>query len=370
MAILCKQMKCVDGTIIDVEIEHGVITKIADDIPVGDQEVINGFGSTYISSGWIDLHTHCFDKYKLYGDKIDDVGYPNGVTTVVDAGTCGADTIHELVSQIKEAKTNTLAFLNIAACGIRQQNELSDLTNLDAEKLRHAFQMYPDNLIGIKARMSASVLGDSGMYPLQFAIDQAEALKVPLMVHIGSKPADLEDVMRYVRKDDIITHIFNPKENGIMDAQGKVKSFVKQAHEKGVKFDVGHGSESFSFEVCEQALAQGIVCDSISTDIYFRNRQQGPVYDMSTTLNKLRSCGYSLQEVIDRVTIHPAMMLHRPNLAGLKVGNCGDVTFFKLVDEECSLIDSTKETRTMRGGIQPVGVILHQEYIPCKEEQQ
>lgn len=368
MAILCKQMKTVDGAIIDIEVEHGIITRIADDIPISDQQVINGNQATYISSGWIDIHTHCFDKYKLYGDKIDDVGYPNGVTTVVDAGTCGADTIDEFAEQIKHAKTNTLAFLNIASCGIRQQNELSDLSTLEAEKISSAFQRHPDVLIGLKARMSASVLGDSGLYPLTFAVEQAEALHVPVMVHIGSRPADLQDVMAIVRKEDIITHIFNPKENGILDTQGMMKPFVKDAHEKGIRFDLGHGSESFSFTVCEAAKAQGILCDSISTDIYFRNRQQGPVYDMATTLNKLLSCGYSLKEVIERVTSHPAQMLNRPKLGGLKVGNSGDLTLFQIIKKPLELIDSKKEQRFLNSGIKPIGVLLQQEYIPCKEE--
>ena len=369
MTILCKQMKTVDGHLIDVEIDHGMITRIDDDIPVSDQEVIYGNQKTYISSGWIDIHTHCFDKYQLYGDKIDDVGYPNGVTTVVDAGTCGADTLPEFVEQIKRAKTNTYAFLNIASCGICQQNELSDLSHLEQANIMKAFQSYPDVLIGLKARMSASVLGDSGNIPLQFAIDTADKLQVPVMVHIGTSPADLADVMQLARTGDIITHIFNPKENGILDMNGNLKPFVKDAQQRGIYFDVGHGTDSFSFHVCEQARAQGVICDSISTDIYFRNRQQGPVFDMATTMNKLYHCGYSLQEIIDRVTHIPAEMMHKPKLAGLQVGNCGDITLFEIVEENVTMMDSTKQTRVQHECIRPVGVILHQEYIPCGKDE-
>lgn len=47
------------------------------------------------------------------------------------------------------------------------------------------------------------------------------------------------------------------------------------------------------FDVAEKAFAEGLFVDSISTDIYSRNRIDGPVYDMATTLEKMNTVGYS-----------------------------------------------------------------------------
>ena len=41
---------------------------------------------------------------------------------------------------------------------------------------------------------------------------------------------------------------------------------------------------------------------SISTDIYIRNRENGPVYDLATTMEKLRVVGYDWPEIIEKVT--------------------------------------------------------------------
>lgn len=366
-AILLKQMRTVEDRIVDIEVKDGIITAIGTDLKEHDHLVIDGKKECYISNGWIDIHTHCFDKYELYGDKIDEIGYPCGVTTVVDAGTCGADTIAEFIEQKNKAKTNAYAFLNIASCGIKYQDELSDLTHLEPEKTKAAFQQYPDTLIGLKARMSASVLGNSGITPLAFATRMGEDMKVPIMVHIGSRPASLEEILTLSRKGDLITHIFNPKANGILNPDDTIKSFVLSAKEKGIWFDIGHGKDSFSFHVCEVAKAHGILCDSISTDIYSRNRQHGPVYDMATTLDKLRACGYSLKEVIDRVTKAPASILKKPELGSLAVGCNGDLTLFHIVEKEKELVDSIGETRIISSVIQPHAVILHQDYLPCKE---
>ena len=45
---------------------------------------------------------------------------------------------------------------------------------------------------------------------------------------------------------------------------------------------------------------------SISTDIYIRNRENGPVYDLATTMEKLRVVGYDWPEIIEKVTKAPA----------------------------------------------------------------
>ena len=361
-----KQAHLVDGAIVDILVEDGMIKQIAPMIKADVEEL--SFGDDYVSAGWIDMHTHCFDKFETYGDKVDLVGYPHGVCTVVDAGTAGSDTIDELYQQAQNAKTRVYSWLNIACTGIFAQDELADLNRLKEDDFKAACQKYPNFIVGIKARMSKSVLGDSGDQPLVYAKKLQKELNLPLMVHIGSAPSVLEDVVTMLEKGDVITHTLNPKANGIR--QGKqIKECAYQAIDKGIYLDLGHGTDSFSFDVAKLALEQGIKVDTISSDIYFRNRLNGPVYDLATTMTKLLAVGYSLSEVIDKVTSKPAEIMNLNQFGSLEVGKVADFTIFKLVQEEVSLIDSTKKVVDYQQRIVPSKVIVKNQMYDLMEEE-
>lgn len=361
--LVIKNAKNVNGESFDIRMEDTRICEIAPCIDVTNITCIDLHNEYFVSPGWIDLHSHCFQKYELYGDDIDTIGYQSGVTTVVDAGTAGADTIAEFYEQSKDAKSNVYAFLNIAKQGIAAQNELSDMANLDIDKISDAYKTNPDFIVGLKARMSRSVLQQSGNAPLDFARTCADNLDLPIMVHVGNEPALLEDVFARLKKHDIVTHIFNPKRNGILDDAGKVKEFVKAGHEAGIYFDLGHGSESFAFATCEKALKQGIVCDSISTDIYFRNREEGPVYSLAHTASKMLALGYPLTQVVDMITRVPAQILKKSDIGRLEVGAYADLTIFKIEKGEFIAQDALAKTMIMKEQLLPHGVVVRGEYI-------
>ena len=50
---------------------------------------------TYRVAGLI--YVHAFPEFDPYGDEVDEIGVKQGVTTIVDAGSCGADRIADLV---------------------------------------------------------------------------------------------------------------------------------------------------------------------------------------------------------------------------------------------------------------------------------
>ncbi|MDL0416629.1 amidohydrolase/deacetylase family metallohydrolase, partial [Clostridioides difficile] len=65
-----------------------------------------------------------------------------------------------------------------------------------------------------------------------------------------------------------------------------VKKEIIEARERGIILDVGHGTESFSMDIAMKSKDAGIFPDTISTDIYIKNRINGPVYNLSTTMEK------------------------------------------------------------------------------------
>lgn len=357
--VLIKNGKLINGETIDIAIKDGTIKSVALEINEESKQVINLNGEKYISAGWIDDHVHCFEEMNLYYDYPDQIGVEKGVTTVIDAGTTGAENIHRFYELAEQAKTNVFAMVNISKWGIVEQDELADLTKIQENLVHKVIKELPDFIVGIKARMSKTVIGNNGITPLELAKKIQADNHVPLMVHIGSAPPNLEDTLSLMEKGDILTHCFNGKENGILDKKTEeIKDFVWKAYKKGIIFDIGHGTDSFNFHVAEKALSEGLKATSISTDIYIRNRTNGPVYDLATTMEKLRLIGYSWEEIIEKVTLVPAQNFHLDKKGRIAVDYDADFTIFEFTCDEKELKDSNGEIRLSREQIKPIQAVI------------
>ncbi|MEY8738944.1 amidohydrolase/deacetylase family metallohydrolase [Bacillales bacterium AN1005] len=357
-------VKRITGEEIDIVINDGKIAKL---MPAGTglgEHMIDCSG-VYVSSGWIDLHVHAFPEFDPYGDEIDKIGVNQGVTTIVDAGSCGADRISEMAASRQKAKTNVFAFLNISSIGLQRVDELSRLEWIDKAKVLQAVNDYKELIVGLKARISKSVVCDNGIEPLRIARSLSNETALPLMVHIGSGPPFIDEIIPLLEKRDIITHYLNGKQNNLFDTQGKPLQVLKNAIERGVHLDVGHGTASFSFKVAQSAKRHNIGLNTISTDIYRNNRINGPVYSLANVLTKFLSLGYSLEEVIMAVTTNAANWLKKPELACIKVGAVANLTLFTVRNEQITLTDSEGEKREAKQRIETKGVVINGEFIEC-----
>ena len=356
--LIIKNARTLDHQPIEIGIESGEISALSAEIIAESREIFDTKGQ-FISAGWIDAHVHCYENMSLYYDYPDEVGVKNGVTTIVDAGSTGENNIREFYELTKKSKTNVYALLNISRDGIVHQDELADLSKVDETKNLERIKELSEFIIGIKARMSKSVIGQNGVKPLVMAKALQKKAHLPLMVHIGTAPVALEELMTYLESCDIVTHCFNGKDNGILDKSGQIKEFAKKAYEAGIHFDIGHGTDSFNFQVAKQAKAENILADSISTDIYSRNRLNGPVYNLATTMEKLMCVGYSLEQVIHRVTKAPAKALRLSRKGNLSVGFDADITIFQVTDDaDKQLIDSNQETVKTSVQIKPTAAVI------------
>jgi dihydroorotase len=358
--MIIRQARTLNEEVFDIGIRQGKICQIAKTIEAPAQREWTLLPNQYLSAGWIDDHVHCFEEMSLYYDYPDQIGVAKGVTTVIDAGTTGAENIHRFYDYAQAAKTNVFALVNISKWGIVEQDELADLSKIKGDQITKVLNEFPDFIVGLKARMSKTVIGDNGITPLKLAKNiQKEHPGLPLMVHIGSAPPDLSEIMSCLEEGDVLTHCFNGKDNGILDPQQDIiKSFVWQAYERGVVFDIGHGTDSFNFHVAEKALAANLKAASISSDIYIRNRTKGPVYDLATTMEKLAVIGYSWQEIIEKVTVAPARQFHLSGKGAIEEGLDADFTIFEFKDAAKELIDSNGNRRIIDRQIIPLKTII------------
>ena len=125
-----------------------------------------------------------------------------------------------------------------------------------------------------------------------------------------------------------------------------MRADVRALHDRGLVLDIGHGTGSFSYEVAERLLGEGVAPDVISSDIH-QLSVQGPMFDLPTTLSKFLNLGMRLEDVIERATARPAAAIRRPDLGTLRTGSPADIALFRLEEGEYAFYDV--EMRRRRG---------------------
>lgn len=356
--LIIRRGRLSDGTLSDVAIKDGKIASTGVVAGLAKREW-DLAGRYWLSAGWIDSHVHCYPKSPIYHDEADRIGVDTGVTTVVDAGSTGADDIDDFYQLTRSASTRVYALLNIARSGILTQNELADMARIDGAAVRAAVQRLPGFILGLKARISSSVVEQNGIKPLERAkAMQQENGQLPLMVHIGNNPPNLDDIADLLTSGDIITHCYNGKPNRILTPEGQLRASITRALQRGVRLDVGHGSASFSFEVARVAIGQGILPHTISSDIYCRNRLNGPVYTLAHVMSKFLNIGMTLAQVIDCVTCHAADGLRLEGKGRLVPGQDADLTIFDVKQEACLFSDSDGQTLSGETHLVPLAAVV------------
>jgi dihydroorotase len=355
--LILRRARLVDDTVIDIAIQDGKIAALGD-ITGSARSERQLSGDYYLSAGWIDSHVHCYPNSPIYHDQPDSVGIATGVTTVVDAGSTGADDIDDFYQLTRQVETEVYALLNISRVGLIAQNELANMANIDDAAVREAVMRHPDFIVGLKARMSSSVIGDNGLKPLVRAkAMQQENGGLPLMVHIGNTPPEIDEIAPLLASGDIITHCYNGKPNRILTPEGALRISITDALKRGVRLDVGHGSASFSFAVAQQAIALGILPHTISSDIYCRNRINGPVKSLAHVMSKFLAIGLSLPQVIECVTRHAADGLRLRHKGRLEPGADADFTVFALRRQPVLFTDSDQNSLAAELQLLPLAAV-------------
>ena len=338
----------IDG-VRDIGIRGERVAAVAEEIDPGSEaEVVDARGKL-VMPGLIDLHVHVWWGVAHLGIEPDPHCVRRGATTVFDAGSSGADTFPGFKKYVIDVSaTRIRAFLHISSQGqlSRDIGELTDLRYADVKRAVEMCEEHREDIVGVKIRMSRGLVGDSGREGLNRALAVCEATGLPLMVHPNESPLSLEEMLGEMRSGDILTHCFHDSNTGLLDGDGRVRPIARRALKQGVLFDVGHGAGSFSFAVAEAALKQGVMADTISSDLH-RYNLYGPVFDLATTVSKFLLLGLSLGEVVEKVTVAPARAMGMLGEIGtLQPGSWADVAIFALESGDFEFADARGETRT------------------------
>ncbi|MBI3471792.1 MAG: amidohydrolase family protein, partial [Candidatus Solibacter usitatus] len=214
-----------------------------------------------------------------------------------------------------------------------------------------------DVILGVKIRLTRNIAGDHDLAALKLAREAADAVRLPLMVHIGGSASPVPEILKLLKKGDVITHSFRGGEGGILDGRERVLPEVRKAVEGGVRLDIGHGAGSFSWRTAEAVLKQELLPGTISSDVHQFN-VAGPVFDLATTLSKFLHLGLTLEQVIERATTNPAHTFGFPQgLGTLREGAEADVAVFQMAEGDFEMRDAHAEVRVAHRKLVPVTTV-------------
>ena len=337
----------------DLAINGDSIAAIQPDIDSDDaRDVIDARGKLVIP-GLIDLHVH--------------VGAPDltpaallrdGVTSMVDGGSAGADNIDALVKVAQAAPNRVRIFLNVARTGVATPGELLDLAAADVAAARAAIARHKEWIVGVKVRLSQSVAGDHDLEALRRARGVAGPL--PVMLHVGQTYSPLPKILELLNPGDIVTHPYSPPPHTILDDAGHVLPEVLAARRRGIRFDVGNGRTAhITWEMVEAATGDGFWPDTISSDITGPGRTVR-VFDLPTVVSKFLMLGMPIDGAVACVTNHAAAAVSAfRNLGTLRPGAAADVAVLELREGDFEFVDNIDGKRTGHRKLFTAAVVMN-----------
>ena len=351
-----------DG-VADIGFEAGKVTAVGSDLPLRGSETIDACGRIVVP-GLIDLHTHVYWGGTSLGVDAALVAPRSGTTTYVDAGSAGPGNFHGFRRHVIEpSPLRILPYLNVSFPGIFafsaavMVGEAADLRLIDPRECVRVINANRDLIVGVKVRVGRGAGGNSGIAPLDIALEVAEEVGLPVMAHLDHPPPSRLEVLSRLRRGDVITHCFRPFPNAPVRADGQIREEVVEARRRGVVFDIGHGGGSFGFRTAEHMLDAGFLPDVISSDVHALSIN-GPAFDQLVTMAKFLALGVDLGAVIRAGTAAPAAALGRRDLGNLAVGAVGDATILELVEGEFEFRDVLGESRRGRQSLAVRGLVV------------
>lgn len=323
----------------DIGVRSGRIASIRESLDGRGYDVIDA-SNCIVTPGLIDLHTHVYPGATYWGIHPDTVAWRSGVTTWIDAGSSGAYNIEGLQNFAESCDVDVLAMANVSCVGlVGRTGELSNSDYFRPSETKASIAAHPGWIRGMKIRLDRNTFAGDADLLLRAALEMCEESNLALMAHIGQPPPDARLVVSKLRRGDVLTHCASAMAVGLLDDDGHVVPELREAKERGVLFDLGHGVAGFSFQVAERMLAEGFLPDVISTDLHVRCLY-GPVHDLPTVMMKMMAVGMTLEQVVAAVTENAAVALGlQDQLGKIEEGVTADLAVFEQFNEAVELVD-------------------------------
>ena len=343
----------------DVAIAGGRIAAVEASIAGDAAQVVDARGKLVVP-GLLDIHTHAGRDNESAR-----VCLADGVTGWIDAGSQGADGIAGPVAVARAAPQQGRVLINIGRAGILPEGDTMDISRADVAAAKDAIARHREFVVGIKARLSKNVVGDKDVDVLSRAQEVATAFNLPVMIHMGQTVSPMPRLLPLLKRGDIVTHMFAPPPNSIIDDSGHVLPEVLAARRRGVWFDVANGRNGhLRWDTFDRIMLAGFWPDTISTDGNAMSRTTG-VIDFPNVMSKFLSSGMTLDQVVACATVNAARIFPVFHDRGtLNVGAPADVALLELREGSFEFVDNYEGKRTGRQRLFPSGTVLGGKWLP------
>lgn len=337
----------------DVAIADGRIAAIEAGLTGDGIETIDARGKLVVP-GLIDIHTHA-----ARAKEGAELCLADGVTGWIDAGSQGADRIGETIAVAKAAPQQARVLINIGRAGILPEGDTMDLKRADVEAAREAIGRNREMFAGVKARLSRDVAGANDYEVLRRAQEVASSYRLPVMIHMGQTVSPIAKLFPLLKKGDIVTHMFAPPPNSIIDDNGRILPEVLAARRRGVRFDLGNGRTGhLRWDIADQVIKAGFLPDTLSTD-WTPEGRTAQVINFPNVMSKFLMLGVPLDRVIAYATINASgafPVFH--NRGTLKPGAPADIAVLELKEGNFDFEDNFGNKRAGRQRLFPSATVL------------
>jgi dihydroorotase len=313
--------------------------------------------------GMIDTHAHVFEHVTgRFGLEADLCGVHSGVTTLIDQGGPSCMTLPAFREYVvKPKKSRVFTYLSSYLVGGMEGHFYPSLYKpdcVDVDATVKSALTNRDIVKGFKAHAELGGFARWGVDVIRQSSSIAQQAQMPLYIHFGQlwplphegtngvdPDTILNQVVPLLKAGDILAHPFTRHPGGFVDRAGRVHGIVKEALEKGLKVDVGHGSH-FSYKMARIALDAGIMPDTLGADMHGYNTivPQAPGtpeahpdqehmffgkvrFSLASAMTAMLALGLPLAQVVRMVTCNVVDIFGLPGELGtLRPGNPADIS--------------------------------------------
>ncbi len=308
----------------DILTQDDRIVKIEKEIEDPADYIFDATGKI-VSAGLVDAHVHMKGiSCDAYGIQAEMSCLPFGVTAAADAGAGYGD----------REKLDFMGIRNCVFVQVKIRENKADFT-----KALEMLKKYGDKAIGVKICFDKSTGEVWNMAPLQEVVAFAEEHGLIVMVHSSHSPVPMPEVLRTLRKGDILTHAYHGGTHTVLADHCEC---IKEAKKRGVVIDAGlAGHIHTDFQVFREAIAAEAIPDVISTDITkYSAYKRGGRYGLPMCMSIAGYLGMSEEDIFRAVTSAPAKALGKEKEWGtLAVGRKADIAVLEYTQEPFDLTD-------------------------------
>ena len=313
-----------------------------------------------VMPGILDIHAHYAQDSE--GPHI---CLSDGVTGWVDAGSAGADNIDEIVAVARSAPQSAGILLNIGRRGVIPEGDTADISLANVEVAKAAIARNLDYVVGVKARMTEGVSAND-ITVIRRAQEVASYFNLPLMIHMGQSASPMAELVAELKPGDIVTHMYAPPPNAIVDDAGNIFPEVLEARRRGIFFDVANGRiDHLRWDTFDAIMAAGFWPDTISTDGFSTSRSAPGVRDFPNIMSKFLNFGMPLSAVVSSSTLNPSRVFPFLRDKGtLNVGAPADIAILELRQGNFTFVDNYENLRAGTQRLFPFETVLAGRQVP------